>query len=57
VGGVIFSCRWAAGGGEVGLAGSWSLESKVFEMLVKDGDTGLLIKENRCNDLNFKILI
>jgi hypothetical protein len=29
----------------MGLSISWSVESKDFEMLVKDGDTGLLIQE------------
>ena len=42
---MVFSLSWAAGSGEMGLSRSWSVESKDFEMLVKDGDTGLLIQE------------
>jgi hypothetical protein len=41
----VFLLRWAAGGGVMGLTRRWSVESKDFEMKVKDGETELLIQE------------
>jgi hypothetical protein len=40
---VVLRLRWADSGSEMGLKRKWSVESKDFEMLVKDGDTSLLI--------------
>lgn len=37
--GVFLSLRWAAGGGVMGLTRRWSVESKDFDMKVKDGET------------------
>jgi hypothetical protein len=40
---VVLRLRWADGGSEMGLTRKWLVESKDFEMPVKDDDTSLLI--------------
>jgi hypothetical protein len=37
--------RWSVGVGVMGLSRKWSVETKNFEMVVKDGDTSLFIQE------------